>query len=325
MKLHVFLLMLFTGPVPVTPFILLTVPHRYELIRTSMSWAAAQDYCRARYTNLAIILSYTDWLRFNKETTSKGLTTPAWVGLWNDVNSWRWSLGDLPLKSVTYTNWQSGQPDNLYGHEACVIIGAPNLWFDTVCAGPRPFICYDSQFSNTSRFIIINSPWLPWLNARAYCRQHHTDLASSLNSSDNIMIGQLAGLSTYPWIGLYRDTWKWSDGTNATNLPWAPRQPDNSGGNEKCAIVSNDTFSDVTCTNLNYFVCHTDFPTRSQIIRLQVVSDGSVFDPAVQSFILKLIKQQLEKNGMFENTTVTWSVQPDGNIFHKKKGIEYKT
>ncbi|KAF4071327.1 hypothetical protein AMELA_G00271920 [Ameiurus melas] len=58
---------------------------------------------------------------------------------------------------------------------------------------------------------------------------------------------------------------------------------------------------------------------RSQIMRLQVKSDGSVFDPAVQSSILDQIKQKLKENGMLENTTVTWKVQPDGNIFHKKR------
>ncbi|KAF7686796.1 hypothetical protein HF521_015189 [Silurus meridionalis] len=62
-----------------------------------------------------------------------------------------------------------------------------------------------------------------------------------------------------------------------------------------------------------------NFPTRRQTVKLQVKSDGSVFDPAVQSSILDQIKQKLKENGMLENTTVTWAVQPDGNIFHKKK------
>ncbi|KAG7314249.1 hypothetical protein KOW79_022745 [Hemibagrus wyckioides] len=60
-------------------------------------------------------------------------------------------------------------------------------------------------------------------------------------------------------------------------------------------------------------------PVREQqIVRLQVKSDGSVLDPAVQLFILELMKQKLVENGVL-NTTVTWRVQPDGTIFHKKK------
>lgn len=111
-------------------------------------------------------------------------------------------------------------------------------------------------------------------------------------------------------------------------------------------------------------------------MRLQVKSDGSVLDPAEQSYVLEQvshktclkfceilffsslvnfllfsnifvpfihswfwgekyffsywidlqnpdsdpqIKQKLKDSVMLENTTVTWTVQPDGTIFHKKK------
>ncbi|XP_053335755.1 C-type lectin domain family 10 member A-like [Clarias gariepinus] len=121
---------------------------------------------------------------------------------------------------------------------------------------------------------------------------------------------------TYTWIGLYRDTWKWTNSTNATNLSWAPGQPDNYYGNENCAVINNGTFIDLPCSHQYYFLCHTNFPTRSQLVRLQVVSDVRELD---QSSILDQIKQKLEENGMVQNTTVTWKVQPDGNIFHKKR------
>ncbi|XP_053335764.1 macrophage mannose receptor 1-like [Clarias gariepinus] len=318
MKLNLFLLLCFTGLVPAAVSNPQTVFHRYELNMTQATWPIAQNYCRVMYTDLATILSDTDFLRLNKETTSKSLTTPAWVGLWNDINSWRWSLGDLPLKNVTYTNWYPGYPVNAGGKAGCAYIGASYYWFDDACATPRKFICYNANFTNSDKFIIIISPTLPWLEARAYCRQYHTDLASSLNSSDqNILVHVLSGY--YPWIGLYRDTWKWSDGTNATDLKWVSGKPDNAGGNSNCAVVSNGLFTDVPCSNLNYFFCHTLYSTRGQIMRLQVESDSSVFEPAVQSLILEQIKQQLEGNGMWENTTVTWKVQPDGHIFHKKK------
>ncbi|XP_053533567.1 putative C-type lectin domain family 20 member A isoform X2 [Ictalurus punctatus] len=283
---------------------------------TPVTWPVAQNYCRVMYTDLATILSDTDWLRFEKEAASKGLATSAWVGLYNDINSWRWSLNHLPLKNVTYTKWRTGQPDNRLGKQACVLIGYYNSWWDEPCTQLRPFICYNANFSGAARFIGIRSPLLTWPQAQTYCRTHHTDLASSLNSSDNDMLVQVKNIQGYSWIGLYRDTWKWSDGTNASNIPWAPGQPNNYWGRENCAVVNNGLFYDVRCTNLNYFFCHTIYPARSQIMRLQVKSDGSVFDPAVQSSILDQIKQKLEEKGMLENTTVTWKVQPDGNIFH---------
>ncbi|KAF4071329.1 hypothetical protein AMELA_G00271940 [Ameiurus melas] len=286
---------------------------------TAVTWPVAQNYCRVIYTDLATILSDTDWLLFEKEAASKGLTTSAWVGLYNDVNSWRWSLNNLPLKDVPYTNWSSGQPDYSGGKEACGLIGYYNSWWDEQCTLLRPFICYNASFSGAAKFIGINNPRLTWSQAQNFCRTHHTDLASSLNSSDNNMLLQVKSIQGDSWIGLYTGTWKWSDGTNASNIPWAPGNPDNYRGYENCAVVNNGLFYDARCTDLHYFFCHTISQARSQIMRLQVKSDGSVFNPAVQSSILDQIKQKLEENCMLENTTVTWKVQPDGNIFHKKK------
>ncbi|XP_058240548.1 C-type lectin lectoxin-Thr1-like, partial [Hemibagrus wyckioides] len=174
-------------------------------------------------------------------------------------------------------------------------------------------------FSGADRFIRISSPYLSWTDAQAYCRSHHTDLASALNSSDNNFLFQLWNTQGDSWIGLYRDTWKWSDGTPATNLPWVPGEPDNKYGNENCASQINKVFNDYLCGTPAYFYCHTILPVREQqILRLQVKSDGSVLDPAVQSSILEQIKQKLAEKGMLENTTVTWRVQTDGNIFQKK-------
>ncbi|KAF4071308.1 hypothetical protein AMELA_G00271730 [Ameiurus melas] len=245
------------------------------------------------------------------------MTTSAWVGLYNDVNSWRWSLNDLPL-NVSYTYWYPGQPENSGGKETCGVAVSYGQWWDAPCTLLRSFICYNASFSGDAKFIGISS-LLTWPQAQNYCRTHHTDLASALNSSDSNMLWHLRDKQGDSWIGLYRDTWKWSDGTSASNIPWAPGQPNNYYGNENCARFYNGLFYDEQCTNLYYFFCNTIYPARSQIMRLQVKSDGSVFDPAVQLSILDQIKQKLKENGMLENTTVTWKVQPDGNIFHKKK------
>ncbi|XP_058240149.1 collectin-12-like [Hemibagrus wyckioides] len=130
------------------------------------------------------------------------------------------------------------------------------------------------------------------------------------------MLVQIKNIQGDSWIGLYRDTWKWSDGTIATYIPWAPGQPDNSGGIESCVILYNGQLSDAPCPSMFNYFCHSVI-MRSQTVRLQVKSDGSVFDPAVQLSILEQMKQKLKEKGMLENATVTWRVQPDGNIFHK--------
>ncbi|XP_027004148.2 putative C-type lectin domain family 20 member A [Tachysurus fulvidraco] len=313
-----YLLMFFTCLVPVAFSILRDISHNYELIMTPQSWPNAQNYCRTMYTDLATVISDTDWLRLKKEAASKGLTSSAWIGVYDDITSWRWSLNDVRLKDLTYTNWYSGQPNNALSLEACVMLSSSAKWFDTSCLFLRVFICYNANFTGASKFIGINT-LVTWYEARAYCRTYHTDLASSLNSSDQNMLAQIKAVQGDSWIGLYRDTWKWSDGTNNLTFAWAPGKPNNAAKIMGCCgSVTNGLLSDEPCTNLHYFFCHTIPPVRSYI-KLQVKSDGSLEDSAVQSYILELMKQRLEQKGMLENTTVTWRLQPDGNIFYKKK------
>ncbi|XP_046699395.1 putative C-type lectin domain family 20 member A isoform X1 [Silurus meridionalis] len=315
MNLTFCILLGLTGLVPVAVSILGTVPHNYELIKTPMTWADAKNYCRVWYTDLAAIQSGTDWLRLKKEAVSKGLATNAWVGLYADINGWRWSLNNLQY--VPFRQWNPGEPNNGAGKESCVAMGIYNNWWDAPCTQLRPIICYNDNLTGSARFIAIPRPYMTWPEAQAYCRTHYTDLASIFNSSDNNIVGKINPGGA--WIGLYREPWRWSDRTSALNLSWAAGQPDNYGGIENCAVVNNRLFSDAPCSNQYYFFCHTNFPTRSQTVRLQVKSDGSVFDPALQAFILEQMKQKLEENGMLENTTMIWKVQPDGNIFNKKK------
>ncbi|KAG7314162.1 hypothetical protein KOW79_022658 [Hemibagrus wyckioides] len=80
---------------------------------------------------------------------------------------------------------------------------------------------------------------------------------------------------------------------------------------------------DRPCDDLYPFFCHNDIPTgkrqivklqvnsdlnKTQFLKLEVLSDASVLDPAVQSTILDLITQKLHENGMSVNTTVDWKL-----------------
>lgn len=134
-----------TDLVPVAVLILGYIPHNYHLIMTNQSWPDAQNYCRVMYTDIATVVSDTEWLRLQKVAASEGLTTSAWIGLYDDIYSWRWSLNNHLLKDLTYTNWKPGQPNNVQALESCVMINTYGLWLDTSCNLLLPFICYNGE------------------------------------------------------------------------------------------------------------------------------------------------------------------------------------
>ncbi|KAI5627573.1 secretory phospholipase A2 receptor-like isoform X1, partial [Silurus asotus] len=143
MKLNLFLVLCFTGFVPISVFIVQTVPHKYKLINSKVSWSVAQNYCSVIYSHLAMIPSDTDWLRFNYVAKiNHALATFTWVGLYNDIDSWRWSSNDLQLKYANYTYWAIGEPNNLDGEESCGSVNEYGRWIDDNCKKAKPFICY---------------------------------------------------------------------------------------------------------------------------------------------------------------------------------------
>lgn len=218
-----------------------------------------------------------------------GTTSQAWVGLYNDINSWHWSFHNVSLISTSFSQWYSGQPDNNNGNESCATIGTSGYWWDFPCANRYPFICYNGEsvcfifgfrnidlatcatkiinpillpcftgnYTGVERFVGVANLQLSWLDAQAYCRQFHTDLASAINATDNSHLGGVASQQGTSWFGLYRDTWKWSDGTKASNLTWLPAQPNNYYRPENCGRFNNGPLSDELCTNNYYFFCHT--------------------------------------------------------------------
>lgn len=109
--------------------ILQPLGHNYYLIDTQvLTWEAAMNYCRKYYDDIATVANADDWIRLRKEETDKGLTSRAWIGLYNDIESWRWSFNNVSLKNQMLTMWYAGEPNNLYGKEACASIDQMGEW-----------------------------------------------------------------------------------------------------------------------------------------------------------------------------------------------------
>ncbi|KAF5892351.1 putative C-type lectin domain family 20 member A isoform X1, partial [Clarias magur] len=120
--------------------VILSVPRKYYLIQQGMTWSDAQAYCRAEHTDLAIIDSNDNIVRFQKEIQKQQFSSSAWIGMYNDINSYRWSMGNETLGS--FRSWCPGEPNNNGGKQTCVRISSCG-WNDFSCTTTYPFVCFD--------------------------------------------------------------------------------------------------------------------------------------------------------------------------------------
>lgn len=113
----------------------------------------AQRYCREHHTDLATIFNIENmnWLVNTSQDSTGGYTGKAWIGLHDNLTSWRWSFTDSSYygeKEANYRNWDFGQPDNFLGDQMCVKMWSGGLWEDSRCFLRNPFICYDGLSSD---------------------------------------------------------------------------------------------------------------------------------------------------------------------------------
>ncbi|KAL7853058.1 hypothetical protein SRHO_G00188430 [Serrasalmus rhombeus] len=243
------------------------VPHRYRFVNENKTWTEAQSYCRQRDADLVTINNMEEMKKLNATLKKHLNNTPsssAWIGLVRgDTDQWLWSLADANFyrKGDMYRNWAIGDPNNFGGVENCVVMKkSDGTWFDDRCSSLYTFVCYDEKNTNNGSYIVFISTTKTWRDAQSYCREHYTDMASVRNQTENQQIWNFGVTSSNggPWIGLIRDSWKWSDQSASSFRYWASTQPDNQGGIENCTAVSmtdQGHWSDMTCDKKLPFIC----------------------------------------------------------------------
>uniref|UniRef100_A0A4W4ETW3 C-type lectin domain-containing protein n=1 Tax=Electrophorus electricus TaxID=8005 RepID=A0A4W4ETW3_ELEEL len=101
--------------------------------------------------------------------------------------------------------------------------------------------------TGTSNSYILFTQAKTWYEAQKYCRTYYKDLASVRNQTENDQIKNMIQGSGVIWIGLFRDSWKWSDGNNVSFHIWNSGQPDNEYGNdENCAVALLNQLANIT-------------------------------------------------------------------------------
>ncbi|MGH0136320.1 UNVERIFIED_CONTAM: hypothetical protein FKN15_021726 [Acipenser sinensis] len=222
------------------------IPERYTLIEELKTWTEAQQYCREHHTDLVSIKNASE----NEEIVKKAQGKPFWIGLFNEP--WKWSHQG---ENYTFHNWNYGQPDNRGGDQNCVLMSKSGGWIDYDCNSQLPFFCCEETSNITQRYTLIEE-LKTWTEAQQYCREHHTDLVSIKNASENEEIVKKAQGKPF-WIGLFNEPWKWShQGDNYTFHNWDYGQPNNGGGDENCVTMSKTGgWNDFSCNNQLPFLC----------------------------------------------------------------------
>ncbi|XP_078100306.1 lymphocyte antigen 75-like [Sander vitreus] len=247
----------------------------------------------------------------------------AWIGLYDDhvPNPWRWSLSDTSFYKPGETEfrlWGPGEPDAGYSGKNCSGMGSDGLWYNHGCDCRFYSVCADVRGSNVT-FVIIITP-MTWTKAQSYCRDHHTDLASVRNMAENQEVqAMLTGGGLY-WIGLFGDSWKWSDGSTSSFRFWKTGQPDNN--NETCvaaAFSQSGTWEDWPCDMGRPFICYSSLVSK-KVVKMKFESKNNLDlnDPAVMEAMLKQLQQKLRDQGLDDNIKLSWRKQADGKVFHKE-------
>ncbi|XP_035528047.1 uncharacterized protein LOC118335728 [Morone saxatilis] len=129
-------------------------------------------------------------------------------------------------------------------------------------------ICGLAGNSNTSGHIFV-AETKSWRDAQNHCRGLLSDLVSIHLAKENEAV-QNVSASQDVWIGLFKDPWKWSDGSNSSFRDWKPFQPNYLEGQNCVAAVFNDQgkWNDLKCSGKLHFVCrgaNKSIPTTNQV------------------------------------------------------------
>ncbi|XP_028841859.1 macrophage mannose receptor 1-like [Denticeps clupeoides] len=288
----------------------LPTARKYYFVNQLKTWSDAQSYCRLTYNDLATLENADDMSKLNAATKNWQIDV-VWIGLYNDINSWKWSISDQAFYiagGAGYRNWGLGQPDNAMGNQSCVSMMSTGTFFDNTCDTELTFLCYNAKGLLQGNYVLVPL-YKTWSEAQTYCRLIYTDLASVRNQVENQELQRLLPQIGQSWIGLYRDTWKWSDQSDSAYRLWLLGQPENKLGNLNC-VATALYWSLFSCGVTLPFVCYEydHGATDMQVMRLTIESQVSLEQAAVQTAILEMIKNAV-KAELQPNTKLMWQNQ----------------
>uniref|UniRef100_A0A3P9NP67 C-type lectin domain-containing protein n=1 Tax=Poecilia reticulata TaxID=8081 RepID=A0A3P9NP67_POERE len=99
-----------------------------------------------------------------------------------------------------------------------------------------------------------------WTEAQQYCRKNHTDLVTVTNMKDMerlINISKLMKSNDQPYIGLFRDNWRWSDGSSFSFRHWNKDFNNPESISDQCAMTDDGgRWKNDNCAERKPFICY---------------------------------------------------------------------
>ncbi|XP_028318805.1 macrophage mannose receptor 1 [Gouania willdenowi] len=254
----------------------------YKVVEEAATWDAASASCQQNKGNLVSIDTSYEQAFVSVVLQER---SDAWIGLRRkDDNSYKWSDG-WPM---FFTQWGPGEPSN-NKDEGCVSLHGAfpfhGTWNDTKCDLAKPYICkitYDKppptpapgdgmclhSFVPYGRYcynVYNGEQGFSWPDARHYCQEFRTDLASLHSRAEVEFIRNLNYTKNHNvWIGLTRDRnfgWGWTDLTAVGFVNWAQGEPNEAFhpgdvAEENCVEMYHDGhWNDNNCLQKRGFVC----------------------------------------------------------------------
>ncbi|KAL0201463.1 hypothetical protein M9458_004650, partial [Cirrhinus mrigala] len=178
-----------------------------------------------------------------------GYSGSVWIGLKRATQKhWGWSHGEDTL--TQYSAWNGGGPNS---QKECAYL-AFGVWHTYQCTSALHFVCHDES----TGYIKVDL-WKNWRDAQSYCRQYYTDLVTIRNSQEHEQLKIVVPSTTWVWIGLFLDSWEWSDKWSNFFRHWAAGQPSQISGSGDCVSMSTTNsgkWIHESCDLQRPFICH---------------------------------------------------------------------
>ena len=117
-------------------------PPYYTLMSDALSWDGANAACLAAGLQLATVQSAAQ--KALLLTAAAG--NSVWIGGTDAASEgvWVWSPSNTPL---SYTNWNTGEPNNQGGAEDCMIFQTDGTWNDGTCSAKIKYVCQQTSWN----------------------------------------------------------------------------------------------------------------------------------------------------------------------------------